>query len=74
MKKKNFEKTTEGRLMRFATENKVYCDHCNSGYGAVFRCKDTERKLCKVCGYWIYRDPKTKLKYEMIERGVKIDS
>lgn len=67
----NFEKTK--KLMNYESDHKVYCEHCNSGYGVVFKHKDEDRKLCKVCGYWIYRDPKTKLKYEMKERGILND-
>lgn len=77
MKKTNFEKTKEGKMMNYDTENKVYCKNqkCKRhGVGVVFYKKETDRILCPNCNEWIYRDPQTKLKYKMKERGVKIDS
>lgn len=70
LKKKDFEQTSEGKIMRYMTENKVYCTNCNNGYGVVFINKKIDRKLCIYCGHWIYRDPQTRLKYEMKERGI----
>lgn len=67
--------STQDKQMQFATEHKVYCKNPKcSGHGVVFRDKSQDRKLCVNCGYWIYRDDKTRLKYEMLERGVKIDN
>lgn len=75
MKKINFEKTIEGKMMKYATENKVYCTNSKcSGHGVVFYSSKTDRLLCPNCNEWIYRDAKTKLKYEMMERGIKVDN
>jgi hypothetical protein len=71
---KKFKK--EDKLMSFDTENKVYCKNLKCkrhGVGVVFYKKETDRILCPNCNEWIYKDPQTKLKYEMKERGVKID-
>ena len=76
MKKTNFEKTLQGKMMRYDTENKVYCQNqkCKKhGVGVVFYKKETDRILCPNCNEWIYKDQQTKLKYEMKERGVKVD-
>lgn len=65
----------QDRQYRFATEHKVYCKNPKcSGHGVVFRNVKQERKLCPNCNCWVYKDDKTKLKYEMLERGIKIDS
>jgi len=71
---KKFKK--EDKLMRFDTDNKIYCKNIKCerhGVGVVFYKKETDRLLCPNCKEWIYRDPQTKLKYEMKERGVKVD-
>lgn len=69
MKKKdisNFDK-----LFNYDTDHKVYCPnpYCN-GHGVTFKRVDNDRLICRNCGHWIYRDEKTKLKYEMKERGI----
>ena len=58
---------------QFETNHKVYCTSpiCKGqGHGVVFYNANIDRKLCVNCGYWIYRDDKTKLRYEMKERGI----
>jgi len=77
MRKTNFEKTSEGKMMNYDTENKVYCKNLKCikhGTGVVFYKKETDRILCPNCNEWIYKDPQTELKYKMKERGVKIDN
>lgn len=71
MRQDNLKKTAEVKKMKFDSENKVYCEspQCK-GHGVVFYNPKTERILCNNCKLWIYRDKKTKLKYEMKERGV----
>ena len=67
--------SVQDKQFQFATDHKVYCTNPKcSGHGVVFRTKEQERKLCVNCGHWIYKDEKTKLKYEIMERGVKIDN
>lgn len=61
------------KLMQYETNNKVYCTNCNQGYGAVFKNTKTDRKLCRNCGHWIFRDKKTEIKYRMKERGINIE-
>ena len=39
-----------------------------------FRRAGNDRLICRNCGHWIYKDEKTRLKYELLERGVKIDN
>ena len=64
MRRINFEKTKEGKLMRFDSANKVYCKNPKcSGHGVVFRNKDQDRKLCPNCNEWIFRDEKARLLY-----------
>lgn len=75
MKSNNWKiNSSDVKLYQFDTDHKVYCANpkCN-GFGVIFRSKDIDRKLCINCGHWIYRDEKTKLKYEMKERGVKVE-
>lgn len=60
------------KLHEYDISNKVYCKHCNSGCGVIFKHKDCDRLLCPNCKRWVYRDKKTQLRYEMKERGVKI--
>lgn len=71
MRQENFKKTSEGRLLKFESENKVYCEspQCR-GHGVVFYSPRTDRILCNNCKHWIYKNPQTKLKYEMKERGI----
>ncbi len=67
--------TIADKLFEFSTNNKVYCKNKKcSGHGVVFRNKNQDRILCPNCNEWIYRDEKTKLKYEMMKRGVSIDN
>lgn len=74
MKKINFEKTIEGKMMKYATENKVYCTNSKcSGHGVVFYSSKTDRLLCPNCNEWIYKDPQTELKYKMKEKGVNVN-
>lgn len=75
MNKKQFEKTKEVKLMNYDTENKVYCTnpHCN-GHGIAFKRAGYDRLICRNCGHYIYKDEKTRLKYEMLERGVKVEN
>lgn len=75
MNKKQFEKTKEVKLMNYDTENKVYCSnpYCN-GHGIAFKRAGVDRLICRNCGHYIYKDEKTRLKYEMMERGVKIEN
>lgn len=70
IKKTNFEKTTEGKMMKYETENKVYCSCADGHHGVVFYGTPRDRLICTNCGHWIYKDEKTKLKYEMKERGI----
>lgn len=67
-------RTLQEKLMRYDTENKVYCTNCDHGCGVVFRTKDVDRKICRNCGHWIYRNNMTRLRYEMKERGVRIEN
>ena len=65
----------QDKQMQFATEHKVYCKNKKcSGHGVVFKDPNLDFKICVNCGNRVYRDEKTKLKYEMLERGVKIDN
>lgn len=49
---------------------KVICEHC--GWPKRFNHKDTERLICNNCHRWIYKDEKTKLKYENKEKMNKL--
>ena len=59
------------KLHEYDIKNKVYCKNpkCRST-GVIFKHKDIDRKICSNCGHWIYKDEKTRLKYEMKERGI----
>lgn len=73
MRQDNFKKTTEGKMMKFITDNKVYCENskCKKhGVGVVFYKKETDRILCPNCNEWIYKNPQIELKYKMKEKGV----
>ena len=73
IKYKNISKNDEeAKKFKFITDNKVYCNCGDGHHGVVFYDNKTDRKLCVNCGHWIYRDPQTKLKYEMKERGVRV--
>ena len=75
MKTNNWKiNSSDVKLYQFDTDHKVYCANpkCN-GFGVIFKHKDIDRLLCPNCKHWIYRDEKTKLKYEMKERGVKVE-
>ena len=75
MRKIDFEKTKEGRLMRYDSDHKVYCKNLKcSGHGVVFRAKDQDKKLCPNGNEWIFRNEKARLKYEIKKRGVKIEN
>lgn len=56
------------KMFNTDNEHKVYCENC--GHSVIFYNKKTERLICTHCGYWIYKDAKTKLKYKMKERGI----
>lgn len=69
--KTHINSTKIEKIMNFAIEHKVYCKNPKcSGHGVVFYRKETNRLLCPNCHQWIYRDEKTRLKYEMKERGI----
>jgi len=74
MKKRKYNKNdSDGKLLSYFTDNKVYCSNPNcNGYGVVFYHNSKDRKLCRNCGHWIYRSERIKLKYEMKERGVRV--
>lgn len=63
------------RLHSYDIDNKVYCNRpsCHGKFGVIFKHKDIDRLLCPNCKHWVYRDEKTRLKYEMKERGVNIE-
>ena len=63
------------KLHEYDISNKVYCTNpkCGQRFGVIFKHKNTDRLLCPNCKHWIYRDNKTRLKYEMKERGVKVE-
>lgn len=63
----------EDRLFEYDSEHKIYCTnpYCN-GHGIAFKRGDKDRLICVNCGHWIYKDEKTKLKYEMKERGINV--
>ena len=64
-------KSVQDKQFNFDSEHKVYCTNKKcSGHGVVFYNKKTDRLLCPNCNEYIYRDPQTKLKYEMRERGI----
>lgn len=42
---------------------KVKCEHC----GHTIVMVDAERTICSHCGYWVYKDEKTKFKFKMKE-------
>lgn len=67
--------TLQDKLMNYDTEHKVYCPnpYCN-GHGIAFKRADKDRLICRNCGHYIYKDEKTRLKYEMMERGVKVEN
>ena len=44
-------------------EQKIRCEHCGHTMVMPF----TERKICSWCGYWVYKDEKTKFKFKMKE-------
>jgi len=65
------KKSIQDKQYSFDSEHKVYCTNPKcSGHGVVFYRKDIDRLLCPNCNEWIYRDPQTRLKYEMKERGI----
>lgn len=70
---RNKYKSKVDKLMEYDTAHKIYCPnpYCN-GHGISFKRADNDRLICRNCGHWIYKDEKTRLKYEMLERGVKI--
>lgn len=57
----------DGRLkdVKLFTGEKVICEHC--GWPIRFKHKDTERLICNNCHRWIYKDPRTKMKYKILE-------
>ena len=63
--------TKEDKLMSYDTDHKIYCPnpYCN-GHGITFKRAGKDRLICVNCGHWIYKDEKTRLKYEMMERGI----
>lgn len=71
MKSRDFAKTRIGKKAKFETEHKVYCENPKcKGHGVVFYDPNVDRILCNNCHEYICRDKKTKLKYEMKERGI----
>lgn len=71
--RKNYNSDID-KLLEYDTSHKIYCPnpYCK-GHGVTFKRSGKDRFICSNCGHWIYKDAKTKLKYELKERGVNID-
>lgn len=44
---------------------------CDCGHAIVFQ-EQTDRIICSWCNHWVYRNPKIKFKYKMMEAKNKM--
>lgn len=57
------------KIAKILTTTKVYCK-CGDGHGVSFGLSHKDRLLCDNCGRWVYKDEKTRLKYELMKKGI----
>jgi len=64
----------DAKLLKYNTEHKVYCEHCGDGHGVIFYDSKSNREwlICPNCGYYVFKNEKAKLKYEMKKRGILV--
>lgn len=58
------------KLMNMYTEITVYCSTC--GHPMLFPAFGSDRKVCKWCGHYVYRNEKTKFQYKVKEEIKKV--
>jgi len=46
---------------------RVYCSNC--GHSIILATRD--RTICSNCGLWVYKDEKTRFKYELKKEMIK---
>ena len=65
-------KKNEDRLQNEKSQMKVQCPTCGRKY-SFYAFEDKDRKLCKHCGVFVYKNDDAKKKYEEIEKKRKQD-
>lgn len=52
---------TSDIMFAIITEAKKKCKHC----GHTILLRNSEKKICNVCGYYVYRNNKIEFKHQM---------
>lgn len=65
-------KKNEDRLQNEKSQMKVQCPTCGREY-SFYAFEDKDRKLCKHCGVFVYKNDDAKKKYEELEKKRKQD-
>lgn len=63
----NAIKKNEDKLNNAKSSMKVQCPKCGIKY-SFYAFEDKDRKICKTCGIWVYKDLETKKRYEEKEK------
>lgn len=61
----------DSKLFREQVDNSKHCEYC--GHTLTFYFFENDRKCCKFCGRYNYRNDFIKFKYKLKEKGLKIE-
>lgn len=66
MAQNNYLSVDEKDMEKIEKSKALYRVKCQCG--AKTTIVETDRKICYRCGRWVYKNEKTKFKYEMLKR------
>ena len=70
MKIRNEDDRRFNKLSEATQKQKIVCPHCRAKVTVPFF---LERKICSVCGYYVYRNKHLEFKEKLKSKGVKVD-
>lgn len=59
------------KVLNEQSKHKKYCEYC--GHTLTFYHFEKDRKICRHCGYYNYKNDFVKFKYKLIEKGVRVE-
>ena len=71
MKIKSEDDRRFNKLSEAAQMQKIRCPHCGTKIVVTFF---LDKKICNVCGYYVYRNKYLEFKENLKRKGVKIDA
>lgn len=71
MKIKSEDDRRFSKLSEAAQKQKIVCPHCGAKVTVPFF---LDKKLCTICGYYVYRNKYLEFKKKLKRKGVKIDA